>query len=226
MRVLVVEDSKMLLKSVLAALQESGYAVDIADNGDHGLALALAHDYDVVILDIMLPGIDGLSILHRLREYGNETQVLFLTAKDTLDDRVHGLQMGADDYLVKPFALKELLARVQVLCRRTYGKRGQVLRVADLELDTVAKRVTRGGQTIELAAREYSLLEYMMMRAGTVVSRSQIEAHIYDDLVSPMSNVVDSAIYAVRKKISVSPDSVPLIHTRRGLGYVLEAQEG
>ena len=151
MRVLVVEDSKTLLKSVLAALQESGYAVDTADNGDDGLALALAHDYDVVVLDIMLPGIDGLSILNRLRESGNETQVLFLTAKDTIEDRVHGLRRGADDYLIKPFALEELLARVQALCRRAYGKRGHLIRVADLELDTAAKQVTRGGQKIELA---------------------------------------------------------------------------
>lgn len=226
MRVLLVEDSDSLRRSLTTALKASGYAVDAEGDGEEGLWLAQTHDYDVLVLDIMLPGLDGLGILEALRKGGNETPVLFLTARDTVEDRVQGLRRGADDYLVKPFALEELLARVETLTRRRYQKRTSKVNVSDLELDSSAKRVSRAGVVIQLAAREFALLEYLMLREGQVVSRTEIEEHIYDDLVSPMSNVVDSAVCALRKHIAVNPDSVPLIHTRRGQGYVLEDRSG
>ena len=222
MRLLLVEDSNRLREAVAKALRQSGYAVDATGDGDDGLWMAKENTYDVVLLDIMLPGLDGLSILDRLREGGKETPVLFLTAKDTVADRVEGLRRGADDYLIKPFALEELLARVDALCRRSYQKPSSKVAVLDLEIDTNAKSASRGGEPIELTAREYAILEYLMMRQGAVVSRTEIEEHIYDELVSPMSNVVDSAVCNLRRKIATTPDAAPLIHTRRGQGYVLE----
>ncbi len=222
MRVLLVEDSVRLREAVAKALRQSGYAVDATGEGDDGLWMAQENTYDVVLLDIMLPGLDGLTILDRLRDGGRETPVLFLTARDTVADRVEGLRRGADDYLVKPFALEELLARVDALCRRSYQKPSSRLTVDDLEVDTAAKTARRGGEALELTAREFAILEYLMMRQGAVISRTEIEEHIYDELVSPMSNVVDSAVCNLRRKIATRPDSVPLIHTRRGQGYVLE----
>ncbi len=222
MRALIVEDSDRLRESLKVALQESGYAVDAVDDGVNGLWMAQNHDYDVVLLDIMLPEMDGLTFLERLRESSSETKVIVMSAKDTVRDRVLGLNAGADDYIVKPFNLEELLARVRAQSRRSYGKGSVVLQVSDLKMDTVKKKVTRAGFTIDLTAREYSVLEYLMLRAGTPVTRTEIEAHIYDDIVSPMSNVVDSAIYGLRKKISMDPGATPLIHTRRGQGYTIE----
>ena len=224
MRVLIVEDSHRLREAIVKALRQSGYAVDAADEGDEGLWMASENTYDVVILDIMLPKLDGLSILDGMREAGKDTPVLFLTAKDTIADRVEGLRRGADDYLVKPFALEELLARVDALCRRSYQKTSSEISLDDLKLDTNAKTASRAGQAIELTAREYAILEYLMMKQGSVISRTEIEEHIYDEFVSPMSNVVDSAICNLRRKIAVTPESVPLIHTRRGQGYVLTAE--
>jgi DNA-binding response OmpR family regulator len=218
MRVLVVEDSARLQRALGAALRKSGYAVDLAGDGAEGLWLAVSYDYDVIILDIMLPQRDGLSVLAELRRQKRNSHVLLLTARDTVPDRVQGLQAGADDYLVKPFALDELLARVQALCRRAYGTKHPCLTVADLEVDPQARRVQRAGKPVELTAREYLLLEYLVRRQGQVVSRSEIEEHIYDGQVDPMSNVVDSAVCGLRKKLGPAP----LIHTRRGLGYVLE----
>jgi DNA-binding response OmpR family regulator len=221
MRVLLVEDSKRLRTTLGAALRRSGYAVDLAGDGRQGLWLAESNDYDAIVLDIMLPELDGLTVLQRLQAQGKATHVLILTAKDTVEDRVHGLQQGADDYLVKPFALEELLARVEALCRRAYRSKQARLVIADLEIDTVAKEVVRGGQPVPLKPREYQLLEYLARRAGEVVTRTDIEAHIYNDEADPMSNVVDSAICSLRKKLGVaSPTS--LIHTRHGLGYVLK----
>jgi DNA-binding response OmpR family regulator len=221
-RVLLIEDSARLRRSVGAALRRSGYALDMSGDGAEGLWLAEANEYDVIVLDIMLPGLDGLSLLRALRRAGRTTHVLLLTAKDTVEDRVRGLQSGADDYLIKPFALEELLARVQTLCRRAYGAKQPRLVVGDLEIDTVAREVFRGGDAIKLKPREYALLEYLALRHGQVVSRREIETHIYDEQVDPMSNVVDSAMSVLRKRLA-RPGSAPLIHTRHGVGYVLKA---
>jgi DNA-binding response OmpR family regulator len=221
MRVLLVEDSERLRRSVGTALRRSGYAVDETGDGNEGLWLAKGNEYDAIILDIMLPGLDGLSMLKRLREEGKLTHILLLTAKDTVADRVRGLQMGADDYLVKPFALEELLARVQTLCRRNYGHKDARVVVGDLEIDLGKKTATRSGQAIELGPREYALLEHLALRRGEVVTRREIEEHIYDGDADPMSNVVDSAICLLRKKLGTSRGG-PLIRTRRGMGYVLE----
>lgn len=221
MRILVIEDSEPLRRSVSVGLRKSGYAVDAGGDGEEGLWYAQSNDYDVVILDLMLPRIDGLTVLRRLRAQGKQTHVLILTAKDTLEDRVRGLRSGADDYLVKPFALEELLARVQALCRRAYRKKSSRIIIGDLEIDTSRKTVTRRREPIELTPREYALLEYLALREGDVVSRSEIETHIYSEHADLSSNVVDSAICALRKKIT-GPGGSPLIYTRRGLGYVLE----
>lgn len=223
MRVLLVEDSERLRRTVSTALKRSGYLTDSTDDGKEGLWLAQSNDYDVIVLDIMLPGLDGLSVLQKLRKQGKETHVLFLTAKDTVNDRVHGLKTGADDYLTKPFALEELLARVEALCRRNYGNKQSRLIIADLEIDVASKEVSRAGQPVRLKPREYLLLEYLARRTGQVVSRSEIEAHIYDDEVDPMSNVVDSAVCSLRKKIGAA-NPAPLIFTRHGLGYTLKAE--
>ncbi len=222
MRVLLVEDSLRLQASLTTALQRSGYAVDAALDGEEGLWRAKSEDYDAMVLDLMLPKRDGLSVLTALRRQGRTVHVLILTARDTVEDRVRGLQAGADDYLVKPFALEEFLARVQALCRRrTSGGRQTLLAVGDLEIDTVAHTVRRDGAKIALTAREYQLLEYLAERRGHVVTRGEIEAHIYDAKVDPMSNVVDSAVCVLRRKLAAG-DAPPLIHTRRGIGYLLD----
>lgn len=220
MRVLLVEDSERLRRSVGTGLRKAGYAVDLAADGEEGLWYAQGNDYDVIVLDLMLPKIDGLSVLKRLRDSGKTTHVLILTAKDAIEDRVLGLQSGSDDYLVKPFAFDELLARVQALARRSHGVKRPVVRVGALEVDTVRRLAARDGSALDLPPREFALLEYLAMRPGEVVTRAQIEAHIYDDQVEPMSNVVESAIYSLRKKID-PPGGPSLIQTRRGMGYVL-----
>jgi DNA-binding response OmpR family regulator len=223
MRVLLIEDSPRLQASVGRGLRKAGYAVDVAGDGKQGLWLAESNEYDSVILDLMLPGLDGLSLLRRLRQRENNVPVLILTARDTVDDRVRGLQQGADDYLIKPFALEELLARVHTLCRRRYGRKNVPLIIGDLKIDTVARTVTRAGQALDLAPREFSLLEYLALRRGEVVSRSDIEAHLYGESAELMSNAVDSAISSLRRKLGAT-EAAPLIHTRRGMGYVLEVK--
>ncbi len=220
MRVLLVEDSQSLTRSVRQALRHAGFAVDTAGDGEEGLFAAETRDYDVLVLDIMLPKLDGLALLRRLRAAGKTTHVHMLTARDTVADRVEGLRQGADDYLVKPFALDELLARVAALCRRAYGAKVSALRIGSLDLDFAGRRLRRDGANVELTAREWRLLEYLARRRGEVVPRAEIEAHIYDEFVEPMSNVVDAAVYALRQKIG--PD---VIRTRRGLGYVIDAEE-
>ena len=222
MRVLLIEDSKHLKKQVIKGLRASGYAVDEAADGEEGLWLAQSYDFDVIILDLMLPKVDGLTLLESLRNSGDETAVLILSAKDTVEDRVRGLRKGADDYLVKPFALEELLARIETLCRRTYEKRSSKVRVGDLELDSATKTATRAGQVLQLAPKQFGLLEYHMLRAGEVVSRTEIEEHIYDSNAAVMSNVIDSAVSSLRKATTVDSNSKPLIHTRRGHGYIVE----
>jgi DNA-binding response OmpR family regulator len=221
MRLLLVEDSPRLQRSLTTALKKAGYAIDVTGDGEEGLWLATSNDYDTIILDLMLPRLDGLSMLERLRAGGKLTHVLLLTAKDTVEDRVHGLRKGADDYLVKPFALDELLARVEALCRRSYGTKRTRIVLGEITIDTGARTVTLGSTPVELTPREYALLEYLALRQGQVVSRSEIEHHIYDDSADPLSNVVDSAICTLRKKMT-PPGAKPLIHTRRGHGYVLE----
>jgi DNA-binding response OmpR family regulator len=220
-RVLVVEDSARLRTYVAKGLRHAGYAVDVAGDGEEGLWMAETIDYDVLVLDLMLPKLDGLSILNRLRAQGNSIHVLILTAKDTVEDRVNGLGEGADDYLVKPFAMEELVARVQALARRSYGLKNPQLTVDDLAIDTSRRTVTRNGGEVSLKPREYALLEYLVLRRGEVVSRKDIEHHIYDDRSEPVSNAVDSAICTLRKKIDVA-DGPSHIQTRRGMGYVIE----
>lgn len=222
MRVLVVEDSARLREAVARALRRTGYAVDEADNGEDGLWRAKTIEYDAMILDLMLPRMNGLDVLATLRAEANRTPVLLLTAHNTIDDRVKGLRTGADDYLGKPFALEELLARVDVMCRRRFDHPETVLRLADLEVDTDRRTATRGGEALDLTAREFRLLHLLAVQAGKVLSRTKIEEHLYDDLVSPMSNVIDATVYQLRKKIRAAGRGTPLIHTRRGEGYVLE----
>ena len=220
MKVLLVEDSPRLQRSLAAGLRRAGFLVDVSADGGDGLWHALSGEYAVVILDLMLPGLDGLSVLQRLRQDESSSAVLILTARDTVADRVRGLELGADDYLVKPFAFDELLARVRALCRRRFVAARPRITVADLELDLASRRVTRAGEPIELTRREYLLLELLALRAGDTVTREEIEAGLYDERVSPASNVVDSAVCRLRRKIDL-PGRAPLLHTRRGFGYRL-----
>jgi two-component system OmpR family response regulator len=220
MRVLVVEDYAPIQKAVAKGLREAGFAVDATGDGEEGLWYATSNDYDVVVLDLMLPGMDGLSILRRLRAEGRPTHVLILTAKDTVQDRVIGLDLGADDYLVKPFAFDELLARVRALARRAYSAKNPSIAVGDLRIETSARRVWRGDDEISLTPREYALLEYLALRAGEPVSRTDIWEHIYEFTSEADSNVVDVYIGYLRKKIE-RPGRPPLIHTIRGRGYAV-----
>jgi DNA-binding response OmpR family regulator len=220
-RILLVEDSVRLRRTIETALTRSGYAVDATGDGLEGLTLAESQDYDAIILDIMLPGLDGLSVLTRLRARGRAAHILLLTAKDTVQDRVRGLDDGADDYLVKPFALDELLARAAALCRRTYGRKHPHLVIADLHIDMKAREVVRGGRPIALKPREYALLEYLALRQGEIVTRRDIETHLYDGRLDAASNVVESAISVLRKRLA-DAGVPPLIHTRHGLGYILK----
>jgi DNA-binding response OmpR family regulator len=220
MRVLVVEDFEILRESISLGLREAGFAVDEAAEGETGLWYAQSNDYDVIILDLMLPRIDGLTILKRLRAAGKVTHVLVLTAKDAYPDRVTGLDAGADDYLIKPFVFAELLARVRALVRRRYDKKSPVIRVGDMVIDTTTRSVERDGAVVELSRREYALLEFLAVRAGQVVSRTDIWEHVYDFNSSAESNVVDAFIRLLRKKIE-RPHLPALIHTRRGHGYML-----
>ncbi len=223
MRLLLVEDYRPLRESLTKGLRETGFAVDSTGDGEEGLWYARGNDYDVIILDLMLPGLDGLSILKKLRAEGRQSHVLILTAKDTVDDRITGLDSGADDYLVKPFAFQELLARVRALVRRSYRTKNPRIEVQDLRIDLTLQRVWRGGAEIGLTPREYALLEYLAMRAGQVVSRTDIWEHVYEFNSSASSNVVDVYIGYLRKKID-RPDRSSLINTIRGRGYMLGAE--
>ena len=223
MRVLVIEDSARLRQTISTWLQRNGFAVDASADGEEGLWLAMTNDYDAIVLDIMLPKLDGLALLQTFRKRGKQAHVLLLTAKDTIPDRVRGFGLGADDYLVKPFALEELLARVQSLCRRAYSNKHSCLTIADLEIDTAARKVARAGKSITLQPREYALLEYLARRQGHIVTRTEIEEHIYGGAVETASNAVDSAICSLRQKLGEANPAL-LIHTRRGLGYELDAE--
>jgi DNA-binding response OmpR family regulator len=220
LRVLVVEDFQVLREAIALGLREAGFAVDEAAEGETGLWYAQSNDYDVIILDLMLPRIDGLTVLKRLRAAKKQTHVLILTAKDTCGDRISGLDCGADDYLVKPFVFAELLARVRALVRRRYDAKSPVIQIADMEINTATRSVRRDGEQVELSGREYALLEFLALRTGQVVSRTQIWEHIYEFNSDAESNVVDAFIRLLRKKIE-RPHLPTLIHTRRGHGYML-----
>jgi DNA-binding response OmpR family regulator len=227
MRLLLVEDSQRLQRSLGAGLRRAGYALDVAADGPSGLDLAVANPYDVIILDLMLPGLDGMSLLRQLRERDADAgadahaHVLILTARDTIEDRVRGLREGADDFLTKPFSFDELLARIQALLRRRHGQRHPRLVIGPLVIDTTARQVLRDGRPVTLAPREYALLEYLAVRQGHVVTRSEIEDHVYDGRTELASNAVDSAVCALRRRID-APGAPSLIETRRGQGYVLD----
>jgi DNA-binding response OmpR family regulator len=220
MRILVIEDYLPLQTALVRGLREAGYSVDAASDGREGACYAETGEYDAIVLDIMLPKRDGWTILEQLRDQGKQTHVLVLTAKDQLVDRIRGLNLGADDYLVKPFAFEELLARVAALVRRKYNCKSPVIRVADLEIDRNTRTVHRAGERIDLSARELSLLEFLAMRPGRVVSRDEIWEHVYDFSSIPGSNVIDVYVRLLRRKIE-RHDWPRLIHTRRGQGYVL-----
>ena len=225
MKILIVEDEPKTGKFLKKGLTEAGFVADIAADGRDGLHLALTESYDLIVLDVMLPGIDGWGVLREMRCAGKQVPVLFLTARDQVDDRVKGLELGADDYLVKPFAFSELLARVRTLLRRgSIGHASENLKVADLELNLLCRRVMRAGKRIRLTAKEFALLELMMRRQGEVLPRLLIASQVWDMNFDSDTNVIDVAVRRLRAKIDDDFD-VKLIRTMRGMGYMLEAPE-
>jgi two-component system copper resistance phosphate regulon response regulator CusR len=222
MKILVVDDEAKTAKFLKKGLAEAGFVVDVATNGLDGLQLAQDLDFDLVILDVMLPGLDGWQVLKRLRQSGRATQVLLLTARDAIHERVRGFDLGADDYLVKPFAFSELLARVRSLMRRTPSRPQAMIRMADLEIDLLRHRATRGGQRLDLTAKEFLLLSLLARRAGEVLSRTLIAEAVWDMNFDSDTNVVDVNVRRLRSKVD-DPFPHKLIQTIRGAGYVLEA---
>jgi two-component system copper resistance phosphate regulon response regulator CusR len=224
-RILLVEDYEPLARSMIQGLREAGYAVDRARSGDEALAQAAASPYDALVLDLMIPGIDGMTVLRRLRQGGSATPILVVTARDQVPDRIEGLDAGADDYLVKPFAFDELLARLRSVIRRRYQTSANLLLVADLEIDLAARTARRGGRTIALSAREFALLEYLALRRGQIVTRAEVWEHVYDFASEPSSNVIDVYVGYLRRKLGDGEAGAPrLIRTHRGLGYSLDAE--
>ena len=221
MRVLIVEDEVKMARALRRGLEQEGYAVDTAADGEEGVFQGTENPYDVIVLDVMLPGLDGFEVCRRLREAGRWTPVLMLTARDGVADRIAGLDVGADDYLVKPFSFGELLARLRALLRRSPVERPSVLVAGDVVLDPATRTVTRAGQPVELSVREFGLLEFLMRRAGEVVSRSSILEHCWDVNYDGFSNVVDVYVRYLRKKLE-QPFGRPLIRTVRGVGYALD----
>src|SRR5262245_59851289 len=219
MRILVVEDDSKIASFVVKGLKQSGYAVDHCSDGDEGLAVAQATAYDAAVLDLMLPKLDGLSLIQQLRAKGSQTPVLILSAKASVDDRVRGLQAGGDDYLTKPFAFSELLARIQALIRRaTHTPEPTRLMVGDLTMDLLSREVRRGDEVIELQPREFALLEYLMRHENRPVTKTMILEHIFDYSFDPQTNVVDVLVHRLRSKVDKDRG---MIHTIRGVGYVL-----
>jgi DNA-binding response OmpR family regulator len=223
-RALLVEDHKPLVRALKQGLEEEGFAVDVALDGEEGGYKGESADYDVIILDLMLPKVDGLSLLQRWRRKGIKTHVLLLTARGTTEDKVKGLDLGADDYLTKPFELEELLARLRALIRRGHEIKDPILRIHDLEIDTAGRTVKRSGQAIHLTPREYALLEFLAFHRGRVVTRSMIWEHLYDEHDENTSNVVDVYIRYLRNKIDKGFEN-PLILTRWGEGYMIRGDE-
>lgn len=220
MRILLVEDEARVAGFLTKGLREQTFAVDVARNGEEGLHLGSVNEYDLVILDVMLPGKDGHAVCRELRAQGRRVPILMLTARGTVDDRVAGLDSGADDYLVKPFDFKELLARIRALLRRSAVLRPERLRVADLTIDTASHSVDRAGKRVDLTAKEYALLEFLVLNQDRVLGREQIAQHVWDENFDPFSNVID--VYIKRLRAKLDADSARrLIHTRRGEGYVL-----
>ena len=223
MKVLIVEDEKNLNKIIAKRLKIEGYSTDSAFDGLEALECLSIAEYDAILLDIMIPEFDGLALLQRLRASGNKTPVLFLTAKDTIADKVAGLDSGADDYLVKPFEFEELLARLRVMLRRNHSSASNTLTLGDLSLNLKTHAVTRGDSTIILTAKEYEILEYMLQNAGCVLSRQQIQEHVWDFSYEGFSNMIDVYINTLRKKID-REHAQKLLHTIRGAGYVLKLE--
>ena len=221
MRILVVEDEKKIADFVKRGLREEGYAVDVAYDGKEGYLLASANDYDIIILDLMLPQMDGVTVCKKLREAKVKSPIIMLTAKDTVQDKVIGLDSGADDYVTKPFSFEELLARMRVVLRKEEARGATKLQAADLVLDLVAHKVARGGNEIELTTKEYALLEYLMRNAGTIVTRTMISEHVWDIDFDTFTNVIDVYINYLRNKIDHGYKK-KLIHTVRGRGYLLK----
>ncbi|MEI6128096.1 MAG: heavy metal response regulator transcription factor [Pseudomonadota bacterium] len=221
MRILIIEDEKKTAAYLKKGLTENGFIADVAVNGNAGLDAALMYEYDLIILDVMLPERDGWSVLSEIRKLGKQAPVLFLTARDRVQDRVKGLELGADDYLVKPFAFSELLARIRVILRRVPVKQPEKLTIADLELDLLAHKITRGGKQVDLTQKEFSLLSLLVQKSGQVLSRTMIAEQVWDINFDSDTNVVDVAIRRLRSKVD-EPFKKKLVHTVRGVGYVVE----
>lgn len=222
MRILLVEDDPGIARFVAKGLREQAFAVDVTGNGEEALYKSAINDYDAIILDVMIPGRDGFSVCRELRATGSVVPVIMLTARDTVQDRITGLDIGADDYLTKPFAFTELLARLRALMRRGHVVRPATIQIGDLMLDTRAQRATRANRELGLTGKEYALLEYLAREQGRVVSRAEIAEHVWDENFDPLTNLIDVHINRLRRKVD-SGFSTRLIHTRRGAGYMLAA---
>ncbi len=222
MRILLIEDEPRVASFIVKGLREQSYAVDLAVEGEDALYKAVINEYDLIILDVMLPVKDGFQVCLELRQQGVKIPVLMLTARDAVEDRIQGLDSGADDYLSKPFDFKELLARIRALLRRAKQIRPEILQVADLDLNTTSHLVVRNGQRISLTAKEYALLEFFMLRTGKIVGRREIAEHVWDENFDAFSNIIDVYVRRLRRKIDDGFDK-PLIHTRRGEGYIFAA---
>ncbi len=221
MRILVVEDEKKVASFIAKGLTEESYAVDVAYDGEEGAFMALENDYDLMVLDLMLPKLSGMEVLRRVREAGKAFPVLILTARDSVEDIVAGFEGGSDDYLTKPFAFAELLARIKALLRRTQEQKVPILKVGDLTLNPLTREVKRGEKEIELTSKEYALLEYFMRNVNRVLTRTLISEHVWNYEFDPLTNVVDVYVNYLRKKIDQG-NSVKLIHTVRGVGYMMK----
>jgi len=224
MRLLLVEDDPGVLRFVLKGLREQAYAVDTATTGDEALYQAEINTYDLIILDVMIPGRDGFAVCQQIRKTGNRVPILMLTALDGVEDRITGLDVGADDYLAKPFAFRELLARLRALLRRSGELRPSNITVADLVVDTAAQTVTRRGRRIPLTTKEYALVEFLARNAGRVVGRAAIAEHVWDETFDPFSNLIEVYVNRLRRKID-EDSKLPLLHTRRGAGYLFGPEE-